>query len=178
MQVELISNSDGHIFQVDESIVSRFLHSGDQSFLLTRRHWRGAFVVRGLPFEDYHLKINNKKFHLDKDPAAAKVHGKVGISALEFEDKEAYFKPGEKKPKSEANPNLKIPAFIEELDSGNVEIITAEPLFLHVRFKGKKLKGLYHFRRTSRQSIFWTLNKGMASFSEEKEEEEEEVVVR
>ena len=128
-------------------------------FILINRNWAGQLVVRGLPFEDYHLKINGKKFHLDKDPSH-KVP-EVGISALQFEGKEAYFRPGKKQPKTDVNPNLKIPAFIEEVDSGAVEIIADEPRSLYVRFKGKKLKGLYYFHRTSRQSNFWSLKKGM-----------------
>ena len=131
-------------------------------FILTNRNWKGQYVVRGIPFEDYHLKINSKKFHLDKDPSSKMPE--VGISALSFEDKEGYFKPGEKKPKTEVNPNVKIPAFIEVLDEGKVEIIADEPLYIHLRFKGKSLKGLYYLKRTSRQSEFWTLKKGMQSF--------------
>ena len=132
------------------------------SFILTNRNWKGQYVVRGLPFEDYHLKIvgtlNPIKFHLDKDPSSKMPE--VGISALGFEGKEGYFKPGKKDPKTEVNPNLKIPAFIEVIDEGKIEIIADEPLYLHVRFKGKSLKGLYSFRRTSRQSEFWTFKKG------------------
>ena len=138
--------------------------ASSSEFILTNRNWAGQLVVRGLPFEDYHLKINSKKFHLDKDPSH-KVP-KVGISALQFEGKEAYFKEGKKQPKTEVNPNLKISAFIEIVDQGSMEIIADEPLYFHVRFKGKKLKGLFHFRRTSQQSNFWSLKKGMQSFSE------------
>ena len=131
-------------------------------FILTNRNWAGQLVVRGLPFEDYHLKIDSKKFHLDKDPSS-KVPD-VGISALQFEGKEEYFKEGKKQPKTAVNPNAKIPAFVEIIDHGSMEIIADEPLYLHVRFKGKKLKGLYYFRRTSRLSNFWSLKKGMQSF--------------
>lgn len=136
--------------------------SSSSDFVLTNRNWAGQVVVRALPFEDWHIKINSKKFHLDKDPTR-KIPD-VGISALEFAGKESYFTEGKKAPKTEANPNLKIPAFIEMIDSGLVEIITDEPLYLHVRFKGKKLKGLYYLRRTSKQSQFWTLKMGSFSF--------------
>lgn len=136
--------------------------SSDTEFILSNRNWKGQYVVRGLPFEDYHLKIGSHKFHLDHDPITKMIE--VGLSALAFEGKEGYFKAGKKEPKTEVNPNLKIPAFIEFLDNGKVEIIADEPLYLHVRFKGKKLKGLYYFRRTSRDSEFWTFKKGMQSF--------------
>ena len=126
-------------------------------FILTRRHWKGAHIIRGLEVEDWHLLVNSKKFHLDKDPS--RTVPEVGISALGFEGKEEFFKEGKKQPKSEVNPNLKIPAFIEEVDSGLVEIITDEPIFILVRFKGKKLKGLFEISRTSKQSQFWTLKK-------------------
>ena len=143
-------------------LLQKKMLSADTKFVLTNRNWAGQVVVRGLPFEDYHLKINSRKFHLDKDPTR-KIPD-VGISALEFKGKEEYFRPGKKAPKTEVNPNLKIPAIIEENDSGAAEIIADEPLYLHVRFKGKKLKGLYYFRRTSKQSQFWTMKKGMESF--------------
>jgi len=132
------------------------------AFVLTNRNWKGQYVVRGLPFEDYHLKIGAKKFHLDEDPSSKMPE--TGISALAFEDKEGYFKSGKKEPKTEVNPNVKIPAFIEVLDQGKVEIIADEPLYLHVRFKGEKLKGLFYLRRTSRDSKFWAFKKGMQSF--------------
>ena len=134
----------------------------EETFILTNRNWKGQYVVRGIPFEDYHLKIKSKKFHLDKDPSSKMPE--VGLSALAFEGKEGYFKPGKKDPKTEVNPNLKIPAFIEVIDEGKAEIIADEPLYLHVRFKGKSLKGLYYLRRTSRESEFWTFKKGMQSF--------------
>lgn len=136
-------------------------------FILTNRNWAGQVVVRALPFEDFHLKINGKKFHLDKDPTR-KIPDS-GISALEFVGKEGYFLEGKKAPKTEVNPNLKIPAYIEKLDSGAVEIIADEPLYLHLRFKGEKMKGLYSFRKTSKQSQFWSFKKGMQSFSVEAE---------
>ena len=137
-------------------------------FVLTRRHWKGQYVIRGLPFEDFHLKITCPKsgkvikFHLDKDPSFKVTE--EGISALEFEGKDEYFIAGEKKPKTAVNPNLKLPAFIEIADQGEVEIIAEEPLYLHVRFKGKKLKDLWYLHRTSRETDFWILKKGMPSF--------------
>ena len=126
-------------------------------FVLIHRHWQGQVIVRGLVFEDWHLKINTKQFHLDKDPSW-KIP-EAGISALQFEGKKEYFTEGKKAPRTAVNPNLKIPAFIEIVDQGKVEIIADEPLYLHVRFKGKKLKGLYYFKRTSKQSQFWSMQK-------------------
>ena len=145
-----------------EYLKKKKMLSEESDFILTHRHWEGQYVVRGHPFEDYHIKIGTKKFHLDKDPSF-KIP-EVGVSALAFEDKEGYFKSGKKEPKTEVNPNVKIPAFIKVIDEGKVEIIADEPLYLHVRFKGEKLKGLYYFRRTSRDSEFWTFKKGMQSF--------------
>lgn len=132
-------------------------------FVLSHRHWQGQYVVRGLPVEDWHLKINSKQFHLDRDPSWK--FPDSGISALEFEDKEEFFKPGKKAPKTSANPNLKIDAFIEILDKGSAEIIADEPLYLHVRLRGKKLNGLFYLRRSSSSSSFWVFKKGMESFS-------------
>jgi hypothetical protein len=141
----------------------KYLDASDQKFVLSHRYWQGPKVIRDLPVSDYHLKIGSiKKFHLDKDPSFKMPE--AGNSALAFEGKEGYFKPGKKEPKTDINPNLKIPAFIEVLDEGKVEIIADEPLYLHLRFKGESLNGLYYLRRTSRQSEFWTFKKGMQSF--------------
>ncbi|RLA80996.1 MAG: hypothetical protein DRG33_01405 [Deltaproteobacteria bacterium] len=131
-------------------------------FVLTHRYWQGQYVVRGLPVEDYHIKIGEHRFHLDKDPTHE--FPENGISALQFHDKDEYFVEGEKKPQSAVNPNRKIPAYIHVLDRGKAEIIADEPLYLHVRLNGKKLKGLFYFRRTSRDAEFWTFKKGMESF--------------
>jgi len=131
-------------------------------FILTHRYWQGQLVIRGLPVEDYHIRIGDYRFHLDKDPTHK--FPEQGISALQFSDRDEFFVEGRKKPQSPVNPNRKIPAFISVLDRGKAEIIADQPLYLHVRLSGKKLKGLFYFRRTSRASEFWTFKKGMESF--------------
>jgi len=131
-------------------------------FILTHRYWQGQFVVRGLPVEDYHLKIGDYRFHLDKDPTHK--FPEQGISALQFHDRDEFFVEGEKKPQTTVNPNRKIPAYIHIIDRGKAEIIADEPLYLHVRLNGKHLKGLFYFRRTSRDAEFWTFKKGMETF--------------
>ena len=131
-------------------------------FILTHRYWQGQYVVRGLPVEDYHIRIGDYRFHLDKDPTHK--FPEQGISALQFSDRDEFFVEGRKKPQSPVNPNRKIPAFISVLDRGKAEIIADQPLYLHVRLSGKKLKGLFYFRRTSRASEFWTFKKGMETF--------------
>lgn len=144
-----------------------YLHKNKQlathKFVLSHRYWQGAKVIRDLPVSDYHLKIDSKKFHFLQDPSFSMPE--EGLSALEFEGKNEYFIPGTKPPLSSANPNKKIDAAIEILDQGAVEIIADEPLYLHVRFSGKKLKGLYYFKKSSRSATIWILKQGMASFS-------------
>jgi hypothetical protein len=149
-----------------------YLHKHKQlsvdTFILAHRYWQGAKVIRDLPVSDYHLKIHNKKFHLLQDPSFSMPE--AGLSALEFEDRNEYFIPGIKPPSSSANPNKKIDASIVILDQGTVEIIADEPLYLHVRFSGKTLKGLYHLMKSSRSAKLWTLKRGMASFSLQEQE--------
>jgi hypothetical protein len=144
-----------------------YLHKHKQlsinTFILSYRQWQGAKIIRDLPVSDYHLKISNKKFHLLQDPTFKMPT--EGISALEFEGRNGYFISGTKSPSSSVNPNKKINATIDILDQGTAEIIADEPLYLHVRFSGKKLKGLYYFKKSSRSTKLWTLKRGMASFS-------------
>ena len=149
--------------------VKKVLSLDDTVFILSHRHWQGAIVIRGLPVSDYHLKIGTtKRFHLTQDPS--REIPDQGLSALEFEGKDAYFSAGEKQPRSPANPNRKLVATIDIIDKGDVEIIADDPFYLHVRFSGKKLKGLYYLRKTkSKAASFWTLKKGMASFSVQEE---------
>jgi hypothetical protein len=143
----------------------KLLQSNNTKFILSHRHWQGPLVIRGLPVSDYHLKIGTtKKLHLMQDPSF-KIPAE-GLSALEFKGKDAYFAAGQKPPLSSANPNRKLVATIDIIDKGDVEIIADDPFYLHVRFSGKKLKGLYYFRKTkSKAASFWTMKKGMASFS-------------
>jgi len=124
-----------------------------QKYLLTRRHWKGQFVIRGMPVEDWHLRFDQFQFHLDKDPAWKGLGG--AINAIQFTDREEFFTPGEKAPKTQANPNLKIPAFVEVIDEGSFDWIEKAPLFLHVRFKAGKLKGRWTFHRNDPKSRQW-----------------------
>jgi len=142
-------------------LLKRKLLSASGNFVLSHRHWKGQHVIRGQPVEDWHLKIEDKQFHLDNDPTR---EFEGGISALEFSGLPGLFASGEKAPKTGVNPNRKLPAFVDVLDSGMVEIIADEPLYLHVRFKGSKLKGLHFFVRTSKDAQFWAFKKGMMSF--------------
>jgi len=128
-----------------------------QQFILTRRHWRGQFVIRGLPVEDWHIKLNKRRFHLDFNPII-----KARVSALEFKGQPGFFIPGEKKPNTPPlNPNKKIPAYVEILDKGPFEIEKETDELIHVYFKGKKLKGLYIFKRPMKDKM-WSLIKQKA----------------
>lgn len=134
------------------------LASKGKNFVLTRRHWKGQFVIRGAPFEDWHIKFDKFKFHLDRDPGK----NKKDISAIQFEKLETFFQPGEKKPNSKANPNKKIPAFIEIIDTDSFEVIESTPTSIRISFKGKKLKGTFTLIRESPRSVQWTMKKSEA----------------
>ena len=128
-----------------------------QKYLLTRRHWKGQFVVRGMPVEDWHLRFDEFRFHLDRDPSWKGLER--AINAIQFTGREAFFVSGEKAPKTDANPNLKIPAFVEVIDEGQFEWIEKQPLFLHVKFLTGKLKGTWSFRRSDPGSRMWVCKK-------------------
>ncbi len=138
-----------------EYLLRKKMLSASHQFTLTHRYWQGQSVIRNQPVEDWHIKIDTRQFHLNKDPTKTE----ASISALQFEGESGYFKPGKKEPKSEVNPNTKIVAFVDLIDSGPSLIIRDKPLDLIVRFKGKKLNSLYHFHRTSEQSQFWTMKR-------------------
>jgi len=66
---------------------------------------------------------------------------------------------GELPAKTPENPNEKIPAFIEIIDKGKANVIEDTDSFVHMDLKGKKLKGLYHFKREAPDSKVWVFAK-------------------
>ena len=123
-------------------------------FLLSHRHWKGQFVVRDLPVEDWHLSLDKYLFHLDKSPIDNDV-----VNALSFSKKGEYFSPGEKRPNTPINPNKEIHAYVDKVDDGSFTITDELPLSLSVIFKGKKLKGRWDINRSSESSDQWIASK-------------------
>lgn len=131
-----------------------------KGFILVKRHWKGQEVVRKLPVEDYHLRVAGKQFHLDKNPI-----WREDVSASQFAGEPEWFRIGRHKPDTKVNPNKKIPAFIDLVDKGEFEIERKEENLIQINFKGKNLKGMYIFKRTSPGDI-WSLIKQKAPLME------------
>ena len=129
-------------------------------FALKRKWWKGQFVIRGLPVEHFELRFSDAKntfFKLDKNPLSAE-NGLTSLRSIGKKSEimfEGIIPPGE-----EGNPNKRIPAHIDILDSGNCNIIEDSENFMHVEFKGKKLKENWMFKRTDPQSNIWLMSKG------------------
>jgi len=142
-----------------EQLAKQLKEMSATHFVLTRRTWKGAKIIRDLPVDDYHLKLpcpGGYKFHLDKNPIYQ------DATALQFTESGQYFREGTYPPMSSINPNKKIPCRIEIIDSGPFTVERSEPLLLQINFKGKKLKGMYIFKRTSKGDKVWQMIKQKA----------------
>ena len=132
-------------------------------FALKRKWWKGQFVIRGLPVEHFEIRFSDSKntfFKLGKNPVAAE----TGITSLRSTGRKSELMfEGKIAPGAEGNPNKKIPAFVDILDSGSCNIIEDSEHFMHVEFKGSKLKGNWVFKRTDPQSNIWLMSKGKLS---------------
>lgn len=112
-------------------------------FVLQRRWWKGQKVIRDMPVENWWLKLSNGMFYeLDSNPLVQKKGINSIKKILENIDKEMKFE-GEIPPGKPGNPNKKIPAHVEILDKGSVEIIESTDKFMSFRLAGTKLKGFW-----------------------------------
>lgn len=123
-------------------------------FIVTKRYWKGAEVVRKKVVEDFHIKVDQHQFHLADNPL-----WKNTMAATLFKGESGFFIPGKKSPGTAYNPNKKIPAFVETLDQGSCRIIEETQDTIRVAFQGKNLKGNWIFMRTTPQETIWTLKK-------------------
>jgi hypothetical protein len=60
------------------------------------------------------------------------------------------------------NPNLSIPAYIDIIDSGRVNMVAETENFLSFQFFGKKLKGFWVMTRAAPEQEIWVFKKGKA----------------
>ncbi len=132
-------------------------------FVLDRHYWKGQKVIRDIPVEHWDLRFSlGSEFTLDKNPvfdpkdinAIYKKGFDIPTKFNIFDKDTLELKPGEK-----GNPNKKIPAFVEQLDTGTVDIISHTENFMSVEFEGKQLKGFFTFKRLDKGSQ-WLLTKG------------------
>jgi len=138
-------------------------------FYLNRHWWRGQFVIRGQPVEHFDLRIDegklkNRYWVLDKDPTFFK----TGIVAAQkiCDDRRwltftGKIPPHPKAPKwlKPGNPNKRIPAYVERIDSGTVNFIEDSPKFISMIFRGKRLTGYWIMKRTSPKDPIWAFEK-------------------
>jgi len=132
-------------------------------FTLDRHWWKGQKVIRDLPVEHWDLRFSDGfEFTLDKNPLFdpedinAVYRKKFDIAGdMKVHDK-LIIPPGE-----EGNPNKKIPANVETLDTGNMDIISHTENFMSVDFKGKHLKGFFAFKRVDPSANQWVISKGV-----------------
>jgi hypothetical protein len=154
-------------FLQEEVLAKSFLKKA--RFVLQRHWWKGQEVIRKMPVVHWDLRFDDGSkrppyFNLDKNPLTTI----KGINAVRkiLTDKrwltfEGEIPPGLKAPKwlRPGNPNKKIPAFVDIIDTGKATIISDEPLFMSILLRGKKLKGYWIFRRSDAHSNLWTMEK-------------------
>lgn len=126
-----------------------------EQFLLTVLTWKGQTVVRDLPVNQYFIRIGNKPLFLfEKNPLMD-----PALNAVEDPEYSKYFKEGTYSPGSIINPNKKIDAKIENLDSGNVDVIEQKQGIIQLIFHGEKLKGRWLLRKDDPRESLWEMTK-------------------
>lgn len=131
-----------------------------------QRHWfkHPVVVIRWGPSEqhyDLRVKLNGKHWHLvlrgdsplESDDIAAYEETKESGDVRTPDGKRVNIfevpkdEPLELAPDQAANPNKKDVAFIQTVDSGEARILSEEPEFKKLEFRGGKLKSAWIFRR-------------------------------
>ena len=69
------------------------------------------------------------------------------------------------------NPNKRIPAYVDKVDKGSVNVISDTDAFVSFMFKGKKLKGYWIAKRESPKSGNWVFSKSSLPGEPRKEAE-------
>jgi len=69
----------------------------------------------------------------------------------------------------DANPTKNTPAYSVLIDNGKAEVLEDSDLFKKVRFKGKKLKGLFTYIREDPKTDIWVMEKSSLPGEERKE---------
>ncbi len=123
-----------------------------QSFVFQKRSWKGSGIK-------WDLRINLDEaldsWEFSSNPlfnsGGAGIHTKAPNNFINLK--------GDILPNSYGNPDKKLKATIEILDSGDVEIIEKQPLFIHLRFRSKILRGLWVLKRDGANSNLWSMKK-------------------
>lgn len=143
-------------------------------FLLRRHHWKGQFVVRGMPVDHWDLVLdkgakcldefssmeNNPLDHpegvscLRKDCCNETPEGKSNKEWMKF-----YGKSIPPNHPEWGNPNKRIPSYMDKVDEGSVNIISDTDTFVSFMFHGKELKGYWIAKRESPKAEIWVFSK-------------------
>lgn len=143
-------------------------------FLLRKVWFKGQFVVRGMPVEHFDLLIDKGEKCLDEFGGMLNnpLEQESGVNCIR---QAKCISTPEGKPNKEwmnftgksippnhpewGNPNKRIPAYVDKVDNGSVNVISDTDLFVSFMFKGKKLKGYWIAKRESPKSGNWVFSK-------------------
>jgi hypothetical protein len=119
-------------------------------------------VLRQLPVTEEERHWGSRKFQVQLDAKTVETKPtfaefKIGQTA--WLDSRGQLHTGYR---SIGNPNKAIPAYMQILDTGKVQIISDTEHFLKFDFKGKKLKGQWVMKRTDPESDVWLFQKSAA----------------
>jgi len=136
-----------------------------------RRHWwKGPVIIRGMPIDHWDLVIHvpgrdyldewyleDDILRVDNVPAIYRKCKKPPFRHKSFLDWLTF--EGAIPPGKIGNPNKDIPAFMEIIDSFDLEWIEESANFHSFLFKGEKLKGYYIMKRADPRSPIWVFSK-------------------
>jgi len=142
-------------------------------FILRRHWWKGQFVVRGMAVDHWDLVIDKGVKCLDEFSGMMNnpLEKPEGVNCIRKDccDKTPENKPnkkwmnffGEIPPNHPewGNPNKRIPAYMDKVDSGSVNIASDTSDFVSFMFHGSKLKGYWIAKRESPRSENWVFSK-------------------
>ena len=136
------------------------LEQSKTRFKLKHDWWKEQFVIKGLPVEHWSMKFKTKDwqyFTLNKNLLTVE----TGITGIKKKGNQTLYElKGIIPPGRNLNPNKKISMHIDDIDDGIVDIIKDSENEMRVNFSGKKLKGIWIFKRSDLGSNVWSVSKG------------------
>lgn len=129
----------------------------DADFVLQEQSWRGPVQVRVGPTRTrWWVRIDvGRSELLVIDLARSPLDNKEVTAQVGHDShKESLRLTGDIKPGHYLNPTKETPSVIEALDSGKAEVMELTDDLVKVRFKGKKLKGLYTIKRNNSEHLW------------------------
>ncbi len=148
------------VFSKSEQLAEKSVLKSRTRFKLKHDWWKGQFVIKGLPVENWSVKFDLPGFPyftLNKNP----LNVESGITGIKKKGNKSLYNlegiiPAGKGP----NPNKKIPMHIDDLDEGSADIIKDSENEMHINFSGKKLKRVWIFKRSDSASNVWNVSMG------------------